>query len=174
MTGKSYAGIGSRRTPDDVLELMRLLARKLAVEGWRLRSGHAPGADLAFERGALGHADIFLPWPHFNSGEVVDGTQWVRPTAEAIQIAIDVHPIGEHLSSAALALHARNSHQILGPTLDDPSRFVVCWTNDGATVNPTRATGGTGQAILLAAREKITVFNLQVPLHRRWAEEYIG
>jgi len=46
-----YAGIGSRKTPPDILALMEACAYKLARYGWNLRSGGAPGADQAFERG---------------------------------------------------------------------------------------------------------------------------
>jgi predicted Rossmann fold nucleotide-binding protein DprA/Smf involved in DNA uptake len=57
-----YAGIGARETPDDVLHLMYLLGRKLATDGYVLRSGHADGADLAFEKGCdsvNGRKEIF-------------------------------------------------------------------------------------------------------------------
>jgi hypothetical protein len=35
---KPYAGIGSRSTPNDILELMKEIAFRLAREGWTLRS----------------------------------------------------------------------------------------------------------------------------------------
>ena len=35
----AYAGIGARRTPRDVLELMRLIGARLAERGCVLRSG---------------------------------------------------------------------------------------------------------------------------------------
>lgn len=57
---------------------------------------------------------------------------------------------------------ARNGHQVLGATLDQPVSFVLCWTPDGAEseAQRTRDTGGTGQAIALASRHGIPVFNL--------------
>lgn len=63
-----YAGVGSRETPEDVLQLMRQFAIKLANLGWVLRSGGAPGADSAFEAGCKevqGRMSIFLPWKGF-------------------------------------------------------------------------------------------------------------
>lgn len=66
---KMYAGVGSRKAPQEVLGLMERIARRLAVLGWMLRTGGAEGADQAFERGARaggGTAEVFLPWPGYN------------------------------------------------------------------------------------------------------------
>ena len=49
---KYYAGIGSRKTPKDICELMTRVARYLYFKGYTLRSGAADGADTAFEIGA--------------------------------------------------------------------------------------------------------------------------
>lgn len=46
-----YAGIGSRSTPDDVIDKMHVLGEHFAHKGWLLRSGAADGADSAFEHG---------------------------------------------------------------------------------------------------------------------------
>ena len=42
----------------------------------------------------------------------------------------------------------------LGPILDDPVEFIICWTPGG------KVTGGTGQAIRIAKDLDIRVFNL--------------
>ena len=49
---RSYAGIGSRKTPPHVLAAMTQIAEALAERGYILRSGGAGGADSAFEKGA--------------------------------------------------------------------------------------------------------------------------
>lgn len=51
---------------------------------------------------------------------------------------------------------------MLGQHLDTPSDFVLCYTPDGARIEAerTRRTGGTGQAIALASRWGVPVFNL--------------
>lgn len=41
---KIYAGIGSRKTPQVVCEVMARLAGRLGQAGWTLRSGRAEGA----------------------------------------------------------------------------------------------------------------------------------
>ena len=56
-----YAGIGARATPPEILSLMTRAAFALTKRGYVLRSGHAIGADSAFERGAGRDAQIFLP-----------------------------------------------------------------------------------------------------------------
>ena len=43
---RAYAGIGSRETPDQVLQIMTDLAVALAKEKFTLRSGGAGGADI--------------------------------------------------------------------------------------------------------------------------------
>jgi hypothetical protein len=63
-----FAGIGSRETPIDVLDIMQKLSIVFAKKGWILRSGHAPGADQAFEKGCdkvNGPKEIYIPWKGF-------------------------------------------------------------------------------------------------------------
>ncbi len=159
-----YAGIGSRGTPAPVLALMTRLAARLAAHGYTLQSGGAPGADMAFEAGAGMYKTIFLPWPHFQSRGAAP-TDRDRPDAEAYRIAATLHPVWTRLSSAAQALMARNVHQILGADLRSPVDFVACWTPDGCESERerSRATGGTGQAIALADRWGIPIYNLARP-----------
>jgi hypothetical protein len=48
----------------------------------------------------------------------------------------------------------RNSFQVLGPDLQSPVSFVVCWTTGG------KISGGTGQALRIAKDLSIPIFNL--------------
>lgn len=157
----AYAGIGSRKTPAVILERMTLAAQRLAGMGYVLRSGGADGADTAFERGAGDRKEIFLPWRGFNG----NGSSFVVPEREAEEVAAAIHPAWDKLSPGAKKLMARNSHQILGADLRTPVDFVVAWTPDGAETEDERgtATGGTGQAIALASRWGIPVFNFAKP-----------
>ena len=172
---RAYAGIGSRRTPDSILELMTSLAGRLAADGYTLRSGHAPGADQAFERGAGARAEVYLPWARFE--EAVQTTAahiQPKPSTNAVQMAAAHHPAWDRLRQGARSLHARNCHQILGRDLNDPVAFVVCWTPDGATTNPGPSTGGTGQALRLAAAHHIPVFNLQRPADLKRIQRFLS
>lgn len=134
--------------------MMEQIAVHLRSEGYMLRSGHAPGADQAFERGAAGRAQIFLPWKDFCHDVAIQGQPYFAPSTQATAIARDVHPAWSRLSHGARKLHARNCHQVLGPGLNDRVEFVVCWTKNGSVV------GGTATAIRLARLNKIPVYNL--------------
>jgi len=160
-----YCGVGSRDTPDDVLEQMHGIAGVLKGMGYVLRSGHADGADLAFEHGSAGQNQIWLPWQGFNydspqaQGLVHTGHYFLRDNWMADKIAAANHPAWGKCSDAARKLHTRNVYQVLGPGLgvvqhDTMSKFIVCWTKDG------KASGGTGQALRIAAKYEIPVFNL--------------
>lgn len=160
---KTYAGVGSRKTPTEVLRLMERIGKRLAELGWTLRTGGAEGADQAFERGARaggGGVEVFLPWPGFSGYS--DG-RLKRPSAEAVRVAATLHPAWERLSPAARQLIARNGHQVLGASMDDPVALVICWTPDGAESEAECGleTGGTGQAIRLASRWGVPVVNLK-------------
>lgn len=143
-----YAGIGSRSTPADVCELMTVIAKRMEDMGFVLRSGHADGADMAFEAGAK-TKEIYIPWLGFNGS---DST--LLPTPEAFEMAAKFHPAWHKCSRAARKLHARNCHQVLGHDLKTPSKVVLCWT-DGALGG-----GGTGQAIRVAKAHDIEIQDL--------------
>lgn len=167
----TYAGVGSRETPPDVLGLMTDTAEALRSMGWTLRSGHAPNADQAFEAGAGVAAEIYLPWPSFeNKVSCGDATVFSRPTPAAFELAAEHHPYWFSLKRGSRSLHARNMHQVLGRALDVPAAFVVCWTQDGSLDGSSSASGGTGQALRAAAAEGIHVFNLKLDADRELFE----
>ena len=147
-----YAGIGSRATPQHVLNDMTNISRNLEQSGFVLRSGGAAGADSAFEAGIqmVENAEIYLPWCGFNKS--LSGLY--PPTPDALKMAADYHPAWNRCTNAARAFHARNCHQILGRHLDDPVQFVLCWTPEGAVF------GGTGQALRIAIAKDIPIFNM--------------
>lgn len=155
-----YAGIGSRKTPDFVLHQMVDVAQQLSAR-WTLRSGHADGADMAFETGAItgnGKMEIFVPWFGFN-GAPTDHPDYIRPraTQELAEFSMQFHPNWGALSDAAKLLMMRNACQILGLTGDSPVDMVICWTQGG------RQGGGTGQALRIAEHYNIPIFDLGVP-----------
>ena len=158
-----YAGIGSRRTPPEVLARMRRLARRLAQLGFVLRSGAADGADAAFEAGcdeAQGAKSIWLPWKGFN-GHSSEHCCYPTPAHEAV--AAQCHPVWDRLSQGPRKLHSRNVGQCLGEDLATPVAFVLAWTPDGceSASTRTRETGGTGMAIAIASQHGIPIINLR-------------
>lgn len=148
-----YAGIGSRETPEDVLKIFRDIGELMDTKyDFILRSGHADGADMAFEQGCdrvYGGKEIYLPWVGFNGSN----SSLVVKNIEAFDIAQKYHPYWHNLKEGARKLQARNSHQVLGLDLETPSSFILCWTKNG------KGSGGTGQAIRIAKAYSIPVFD---------------
>ena len=116
-----YAGIGSRKTPEFVLEILEVIGLLLARQGWVLRSGGAVGADKAFEKGCdevEGKREVFL---------AVDGDpDWARE--EALKHIPENRPPFHTWKPYVQGLIARNMMQILGRAGDEPVDMVVCWT----------------------------------------------
>ena len=156
-----YCGIGSRKTPDEILQQMTAIAIQLAESGWVLRSGHAEGADMAFETGSTmgnGAMEIYVPWFGFN-GAPTNHPDYIRPkaTQELADFSRQFHPAWERCSDAAKLMHMRNACQVLGINGDTPATMLVCWTPKG------NGSGGTGQAIRIAEAYQIPIFDLGVP-----------
>ena len=152
------AGIGSRETPPDILALMTQIGAWAKKNQFLIYSGHADGADWAFEQGAQDFCGVFLPWNTFNKHLVSQATKYVLPPdEESIAITRKFHPAFDKLSEAALKMMCRNAHQVLGIYLNNPVDVVICWTKDG------KATGGTGQALRIAEYYKIPIVNLYYP-----------
>lgn len=173
MTYRPYTGVGSRETPADVLDLMRRVALHLYTDEWTLRSGAAPGADSAFEQGATPFEDytrteIFLPWEGFELRQP-HMVALERPKAEAYRIAARYHPAWATLKEGAKSLHARNVHQVLGadPGAPQPSKFVICWTENG------QGGGGTGQALRIARAYRVPIFDLALDEARTRVERFL-
>ena len=153
--GVSYTGIGSRKTPKDILVVMTSLANKLSKKGCVLRSGGASGADTAFEEGAGSAKAIFLPWDGFNNrSENLIDTFVTGNDKEARKIAQRFHPAWNKCNASAKKFHTRNVHQILGFDLESPAEFVICWTPYADK------SGGTGQAIRIAEEYNIPIYDL--------------
>lgn len=175
---KYYTGIGSRNTPEPILELMRKIGYKMALMGYTLRSGGATGADTAF---ALGHddaerarrdrslacwsvttrecpyeAEIYLPWEGFNGQTTEQYGRYLMTNPKAQEIASSIHPAWNKLSKGAKALHTRNVYQVLGQDLNTPSTSVIFYAEpQGNSVK-----GGTRTAVELAKIHGVPVFNL--------------
>lgn len=146
-----YTGIGSRETPIDLQQLMTNIAKALSNDNWCLRSGGADGADSAFETGA-DLKRIYLPWNGFND-KYADNRYYVVPQYNE-EMVLDYHPDPYRLSKAGMKLMSRNTYQVLGDKLDNPSTMLICWTRDG------KMSGGTAQAMRIAADFSVPIYNL--------------
>ena len=150
---KYLTGVGSRETPQSILDQIYDIAVEFALKGWTLRSGGANGCDSFFEAGfkdANGLAEIYLPWKKFNA----NASSLYEITPKALALASQIHPAWHACSDAAKRLHARNCYQVLGQNLDKPSDLLICYTSEG------QEKGGSATAIKLARKYNVPVVNL--------------
>lgn len=163
----TYAGIGARKTPPEILKEFEQIGEDLAREGYTLRSGHAEGADSAFEVGCdkvNGQKEIYIPWKNFNGSksDLIIEWNWNLNSQKAYDIAREFHPYYENLKPFVRKLMARNSFQVLGNLKGDkPSDFVICYTEGG------ELKGGTAQAIRIANAYGIPVYNFGSEIGRQ-------
>ena len=167
---KYFTGVGSRKTSQNILDLMRIMAHIFETKGFILRSGGADGADSAFESGITNPANKQIYYAN-------------QATPEAMEIASRFHPVWNKyrmdgspiVSDYAKKLHGRNAFQVLGFNLNEPSDLLVCWTPDGCTQHIGRSiqTGGTGTAISIAEAYGVKVANLQRPDHYQQAVDWV-
>ena len=149
------AGIGSRKTPQTICGAIFKIGTWCAVQKIEISSGHADGADWAFESGCGKFCTVYLPWPRFNSQLKMCGTPIVPGfTKEIMELSKKYHPSFDSLSAGAKKLIARDAFQVLGLDLKSPVDAIVCWTKDAKVV------GGTGQALRIAKAYNIPVLNM--------------
>ena len=166
---KYYTGVGSRNTPQEVLDIMILIGEYLAKGEYCLRSGGAAGADKAFETGcdnANGNKRIYVPWNGFQGNTIDNEHIFLGVDTHSMKIASKHHPAWSRVGQAGQKLMARNTYQVLDwdlhrTKLEAEASMLICWTPDGAINQTTIKTGGTGQAIRIAKAYGIKVWNLQ-------------
>lgn len=156
----TYAGIGSRQTPPDILQVMKSLAEELEELGYTVNTGDAAGADKAF-RDNTKKKTVFNP---------------KQATTRTLAIGKEIHPAWDRLEDYGKKLQARNTNQIFGAKLDTPVDFILAWTQDGLEDYNMRTikSGGTGQAIDMASRKGIPVINLANPDWRQRLDEILN
>jgi hypothetical protein len=173
----TYAGIGSRETPTDVLKLMTEASKYLDSIGYTLQTGFTfkdketgldeEGADKAFSDGSknkilFGPSGIRRTVNGNTSLETYDNN--VSKISEAV--VKEIHPAPDRLTPGGLKLMARNTNQIFGKNLDSTVDFVLFYAEE--TDNPLRPKGGTGQAVEMARRKGIPTINMANP---NWRQE---
>lgn len=170
---KTVACIGSRETPQIVLDWMKTVGRRLVAVGYELRSGNAPGADQAWADGGNEvdptKVTLCLPWESFeatklnpqNKRQIISGTNLRHQRFfDAVK---DTHPSFGRLSAAALLLHARNAMIV------DDVHCVLGSLNPGKPGG-----GGTGGAFRIAQRQRIVTFNVADAMVRKMIEDRLA
>lgn len=175
-----YTGSGSRETPPQIQSIMQDMAYYLVYQGWTLRSGKADGADMSFLKGVVRSvinknykgdidklSETYIPWVGFNKvNDIYD--QWdIIPSdiGRCSEIAKQIHPAWDKCSRGAKLLHSRNVCQILGDTLDKPSKFVLYYAQEDSKGD---VKGGTATAVNLARDYDIPTINM---LHNNWKDK---
>lgn len=159
----TYAGVGSRQTPANILKQMTEVAKELESRGYTLNTGvtfrgKKEGADKAFADGTR-RVNLFSP-----------EKQGSRKREQSI--AKEVHPNPNALTEGALRLMARNTNQVFGDNLKTPVDFVLFWAKESS--NPLRPQGGTGQAVEMARRKGIPTINMADSNWRQQFDDVIG
>lgn len=116
--GGTVACFGSRETPQSVLALMERLGKAITSLGGYVSSGHAQGADLAFEMGGCQgnprRVIVSLPWPTYNKNIPIHDDAKVCVLTEQpfkdefLSEAAKYHGAWDRCSQGAKLLHARN------------------------------------------------------------------
>lgn len=159
-----YTGVGSRETDHYANSDIAACANVLGRLGYMCCTGDASrGADSVFWNHAPPTQRVrFGPVgrKHYQPQVTV-----VSPKSDAYSLAVSIvsklHPAWDYLDTFPRELHTRNTFQVLGEHLSQPSEFLLCWTPDGAVEKTTKKTGGTGMAIRIANQYGIPVFNLR-------------
>ncbi len=148
------AGIGSKETPEEVCSEMNVIGAWCKEHHITIRSGHAPGADQAFET-AEEYCVAYIPWLGFEKAFVSNATLVLYQRNQAtVDLARKYHPKYDYLSFGTKKLMERNIWQVLGEDLKTPAKAIVCWTKGAKLV------GGTSQALRVAKDYNIPVINM--------------
>lgn len=173
---RTYAGIGSRETPDEIQDVMTRVARHLATRAFTLQSGGAVGADRAFERGADEQKTIFYGnarhqgvngyenVPTGNGHVLIEDGPLAERAAAYVRYGLNDNQHWRNIERKPFTrnLMRRNAFQVLGADLRTPVDLVICYAPyDGDPVLDAR--GGTRAAVLLANRLEIPIYNLAAP-----------
>ena len=171
----TYAGIGSRETPPEVLAQMTEAAQYLESIGYTLNTGKKSnvkeeGADKAFSNGT-NKKNLFPPSMANDLTRKIANE--IHPDLKGMYNAVYnkwVEKVGEEkakqYAQGAIDLQARNTYQVFGKNLDTPVDFVLFYAEE--TNNPLRPKGGTGQAVEMARRKGIPTINMADP---DWKEQ---
>ena len=166
MPSMHYAGIGSRETPDSILDLIGKISQRLDRLGYTLRSGGAVGADTGFELWSTNKVLFYADHACKIFGGASRRVEYAPADIELMEGFVQKHhPVPMALKGTGRKLMRRNTLQVMAHNLSGIELprvdFVLCWTPDGSLDGASRSAGGTGQALRIAHHHGIPVFNLE-------------
>jgi len=143
----SYAGIGSRfadqkrtKISDNECEKVTAFAKQMQILKLKLFTGGATGIDTAFANGVT-EPDML---------KIITAKD---ATQKSIAFTSNYHPAWLACNDNAQRQHGRNAMLVMGELVDQPMKFVACWTKDPSL-------GGTSQGLRIAKAHEIPIFNL--------------
>jgi len=153
---KTYAGIGSEKTPPEICSLFKDISLGLGKAGYTLRTGRYKGADRAFEDGCdsvKGLKEVYIPWQGFG-GSI---SPLVLGKLETKELAYKFtnkyfEPFSEMLGFTRRK-YVISIFEIMGVDLKSPIDFVLAWDDGGIY------SGVCNLTIKIASLYKIPVFN---------------
>lgn len=168
---KSYAVIGNKDTPDDIIKQMVAFAKELDEQSFVCRISVAQGPDKEVCE-AVKNKEVILPWKGFN--EVQDGDSFTSPSAKAITRL--TQPGYDDMKPGLQLILGKNVRLLLGKECKSPVAFVIGWSKDGAErlSQKTPDTGGMGHILSIAQSACIPVFNLGKPDALQRLKTFIG
>ena len=171
----TYAGIGSRETPQEVLDKMTEVAKYLDGLGYTLNTGKTftakPSTDpkyqkqyeerLAFSKKNNGKVGLDEEGADraFSLGTTKKNLFGVNTPVGKKEMSVmeEIHPSPDRLKEGGKKLMARNTNQIFGENLNTPVDFVLFYAKETKGIRPE---GGTGQAVEMARRKGIPTINM--------------
>jgi hypothetical protein len=184
-----FTGIGAEHAPKHITDVLTEIGYLLAVTGRTLRSGGSKGCSMAFEAGANNAfkkslceqrpltpkvssayhpvKEIFLPYRGFENH--ADDAYFEYDNALKARIIgfIKSGVLCEHFDEIQnpflIKDYVARVFQLLGKTLNKPSKFMICWSPDGARTHEESSPkiGQTYVSICLAEILKIQTFNME-------------
>lgn len=164
--GKSVALIGSRKAPQDVLDIQTSIGNRLSCLGVKGYSGGAPGSDYAFMKEYNKDLrNVIIPYNGFN-GHYRDTGIYVftdfddEVKLKSEKLARYFFKNYDERTEVVKHLQCRNMMQILGTSLDTKVDSVIFWApeNSKGVIK-----GGTRTAVYLARYLGIKTYNLFFP-----------
>lgn len=153
---KAYGLMGNPDTPNVILTQMVEIVKMLNDHNFTLRTTTEKIPDNHVAEYAT-RKEIYTPWKKFDPP-----SRFCKFPPEAEDVAKIFAPSWPTKPAAQLFLQ-RNVGLVLGPEMNSPIHFMICWTQDGAEHVRDRSlkTGYTGHIIAVTSGAHIPVFNLQ-------------
>lgn len=164
--------IGTRNPAPQAAKWAENFGEDITRYGFTLRSGHAEGMDIAFEKGARRNKnpnlEIFVTGKKHDFDDLLIITKEEKEFCLRILHESKICHWQDKLDDYTLALYARNVQQVLGKDLSKASDGVVYFTQVDKNFRPT---GGTRIAVQLAEYFGIRADNIKYAYTRLGVED---